>query len=196
MTVTWHASLLLVIGALAIASPPQGVRAEASEETYGDWRVLCDSGACNAYQVGIGGAAPVILRVLRGEPPAPEIRIEGGPFDAKGLVNLILDGRERGGGPAAPGSHRNGRDHHPRAGRHQPGSEPADAEGGQPDDRGARQPGRGEHRIRPGRLQRRARTGATIGALSVVVAHSTPREFLRLIRAGHAGFFHRHYGCV
>jgi hypothetical protein len=27
-------------------------------------------------------AAPVILRVMRGEPPAPEMHIEGGTFDA------------------------------------------------------------------------------------------------------------------
>ena len=52
---------------------------------------------------GTGGAAPVILRVLRGEPPAPEMHIEGGPFDAAGLVSFILDGKDRGGGPAAPG---------------------------------------------------------------------------------------------
>lgn len=40
---------------------------------------------------------------MRGEPPAPEIHIEGGPFDAAGLVSFILDSRDRGGGPAAPG---------------------------------------------------------------------------------------------
>jgi hypothetical protein len=95
--------LLLSIAALAIAAPNRIVRAEAAEETHGDWRVMCGNGACNAYQVGTGGAAPVILRVMRGEPPAPEMHIEGGPFDAAGLVRFILDGRDRGGGPAAPG---------------------------------------------------------------------------------------------
>jgi hypothetical protein len=55
------------------------------------------------YQIGTGGAAPVIPRVMRGLPPAPEMHIEGGPFDAAGLVRFILDGRDRGGGPAAPG---------------------------------------------------------------------------------------------
>jgi len=103
MTSKRQAGLLLAISALAIAAPHPIVRAEAAEETHGDWRVLCESGVCNAYQVGTGGAAPVILRVLRGEPPAPEMHIEGGPFDAAGLVSFILDGRDRGGGPAAPG---------------------------------------------------------------------------------------------
>ena len=32
--------------------------------------------------------------------------------------------------------------------------------------------------------------------IGIVVAHSIPREFLRLIRAGHAGFVHRQYGCL
>jgi hypothetical protein len=98
-----QAYLLLFISALAIAAPHQIVRAEAAEETHGDWRVMCENGVCNAYQIGTGGAAPVILRVLRGDPPAPEVHIEGGPFDAAGLVSFILDGRDRGGGPAAPG---------------------------------------------------------------------------------------------
>jgi hypothetical protein len=95
--------LLLSITALAIAAPNRIARAEAPEETHGDWRVMCGNGVCNAYQVGTGGAAPVILRVMRGEPPAPEMHIEGGPFEAAGLVSFILDGRDRGGGPAAPG---------------------------------------------------------------------------------------------
>ena len=95
--------LLLLIGALAIAAPNRLVRAEAVEETHGDWRVMCENGVCNAYQIGTGGTAPVILRMMRGEPPAPEMHIEGGPFDAAGLVSFILDGRDRGGGPAAPG---------------------------------------------------------------------------------------------
>ena len=103
MTHRLQAYLLLLISTLAIAAPHQIVRAEAAEETHGDWRVMCDNGTCNAYQVGTGGAAPVILRVLRGDPPAPEVHIEGGPFDAAGLVNFSIDGRERGGGPAAPG---------------------------------------------------------------------------------------------
>jgi hypothetical protein len=94
---------LLLIGALAVAAPQGVVRAEAAEETHGDWRVMCENEVCNAYQIGTGGAAPVILRVMRGEPPAPEMHIEGGPFDAAGLVRFILDGRDRGGGPAAPG---------------------------------------------------------------------------------------------
>jgi len=37
------------------------------------------------------------------ERPAPEMHIEGGPFDAAGLVGFIVDGRYCGGGPAAPG---------------------------------------------------------------------------------------------
>ena len=36
------------------------ISAEAAEETHGDWRVMCENGICNAYQVGTGGAAPVI----------------------------------------------------------------------------------------------------------------------------------------
>ena len=87
-----QAYLLLLISALAIAAPHQIVRAEAAEETHGDWRVMCENGICNAYQVGTGGAAPVILRVMRGEPPAPEMHIEGGPFDATGLVSFMEDG--------------------------------------------------------------------------------------------------------
>lgn len=35
--------------------------------------------------------------------PAPEMHNECGPFDAAGLVSFIVDGRERGGGPAASG---------------------------------------------------------------------------------------------
>jgi hypothetical protein len=64
---------------------------------------MCENDVCNAYQIGTGGAAPVILRVMHGEPPAPEMHIEGGPFDAAGLVRFIIDGRDRGGGPAGPG---------------------------------------------------------------------------------------------
>jgi hypothetical protein len=94
---------LLLIGALAVAAPYGVVHAEAAEEIHGDWRVMCENKVCNAYQIGIGGAAPVILRVMRGEPPAPEMHIEGGPFDAAGLVRFIIDGRDRGGGPAGPG---------------------------------------------------------------------------------------------
>jgi hypothetical protein len=97
-----QAYLLLLISALAVAAPHGIVRAEAAEETLGDWRVMCENGVCNAYQIGTGGAAPVILRVMRGEPPAPEMHIEGGPFDAAGLVSFIIDGRDRGGGPAGP----------------------------------------------------------------------------------------------
>ena len=60
-------------------------------------------GRGNAYQIGTGGAAPVILRVMRADPPTPEMHIEGGPFDGAGLVGFILDGTYRDGGPAAPG---------------------------------------------------------------------------------------------
>jgi hypothetical protein len=94
---------LLLIGARAVAAPQGVVRAEAAEETHGDWRVMCENEVCNAYQIGTGGAAPVILRVMRGEPPAPEMHIEGGPFHASRLVRFIIDGRDRGGGPAGPG---------------------------------------------------------------------------------------------
>jgi hypothetical protein len=79
------------------------VRAEAAEETHGDWRVECGDEVRNAYQIGTGGAAPVILRVMPGDPPTPEMHIEGGPFDAAGLVRFILDGWGPNGRPAAPG---------------------------------------------------------------------------------------------
>jgi hypothetical protein len=94
---------LALFAALAIVSTHRIAAAEAVKETHGDWRVMCEGKVCTAYQLGTGGAAPVVLRVKRGEPPAPEMRIEGGPFDAAGLVKLIIDGRDVGGGPAAPG---------------------------------------------------------------------------------------------
>ena len=103
MKTTAPSYLLLLIVTLAIVAPHGIARADAVEETHGDWRVMCDNGDCSAYQVGTGGAAPVILRVMRGDPSAPEIHIEGGPFEAAGLVRFIIDGKDRGGGPAAPG---------------------------------------------------------------------------------------------
>lgn len=71
----------------------------AAEETFGSWRVMCKDKACTAYQYGVGGFSPVILRIKRGMPPAPEMLIEGGPFDAAGLVKFIIDGKDVGGGP-------------------------------------------------------------------------------------------------
>jgi len=37
-----------MISALAVATPHRIVRTEAAEEIYGDWRVMCEKGACNA----------------------------------------------------------------------------------------------------------------------------------------------------
>ncbi len=71
----------------------------AAEETFGSWRVMCENKACTTYQYGVGGSSPVILRIKRGMPPAPEMLIEGGPFDASGLVKFIIDGKDIGGGP-------------------------------------------------------------------------------------------------
>ena len=42
--------LLPLISALAIAAPHQIVRAEAAEETHGDWRVMCENGVCNEWR--------------------------------------------------------------------------------------------------------------------------------------------------
>ena len=60
-------------------------------------------GPATPNQIGTVGAAPVILRVMRGKPPAPKVHIECGPFDAARPVSFVIDGRDRGGGPAAPG---------------------------------------------------------------------------------------------
>jgi hypothetical protein len=103
MKPTRPASLLALIAAFAIPAVSQIAAAEAAEETFGAWRVMCENKTCVAYQYGVGGSAPVILRVKRGIPPAPEMLIEGGPFGASGLVKFIIDGKDIGGGPAAPG---------------------------------------------------------------------------------------------
>lgn len=103
MQTTRPVGILALIAAVAITGVSRIATAEADEETYGAWRVMCQEETCTAYQYGEGGSKPVILRVKRGMPPAPEMLIEGGPFDASGLVKFIIDGKDIGGGPAAPG---------------------------------------------------------------------------------------------
>ena len=103
MQPTRPASLLVLIAAFEITTVSRIAAAEAIEETQGAWRVMCEDKTFTAYQYGIGGSAPIILRVKRGMPPAPEMLIDGGPFDASGLVKFVIDGKDIGGGPAAPG---------------------------------------------------------------------------------------------
>jgi hypothetical protein len=49
MKTTPRSHLRLFLSALAIAAPRGGVRAEAAEETHGDWRVVCGDQVRIAY---------------------------------------------------------------------------------------------------------------------------------------------------
>jgi hypothetical protein len=95
MLVTKSHLFLTLLALIVAVSQAEG----ATEESFGAWRVICENKECTSYQYGVGGSSPVILRIKRGTPPAPEILIEGGPFDASGIVNIIIDGRDIGGGP-------------------------------------------------------------------------------------------------
>jgi hypothetical protein len=41
-----------------VAAPHRIARAEAAEEIDGDWRVMCEKGAYNAYQIRTGSPRP------------------------------------------------------------------------------------------------------------------------------------------
>lgn len=90
-TTGWVAGRYLMEG-----GPPQdgGASSEAGEFSFGAWKVFCESGSCvSAYQYGVGGSVPTILRFKRGDGSAPEIFIEGGPFVPTGDVNFTIDGK-------------------------------------------------------------------------------------------------------
>lgn len=91
-----------LIAVLAISLVFPMAAAEGLEETFGSWKTFCEDKTCSAYQVGEGGSAPVIFRVKEGS-GAPAMQIEGGPFDAAGVVSFEIDGKDIGGGPAGPG---------------------------------------------------------------------------------------------
>lgn len=63
------------------------------DDKVGAWRVVCEADSCNAYQYGVGGSKPTILRFEPGVEKAPQIRIEGGPFSASGQVRFSVDGQ-------------------------------------------------------------------------------------------------------
>jgi len=90
-TAGWVAGRFLTEG-----GPPEGggTQSEGGEFSYGAWKVFCESGSCvSAYQYGVGGSVPTILRFKRGDGSAPEIFIEGGPFVPTGDVNFTIDGK-------------------------------------------------------------------------------------------------------
>lgn len=90
---------------LALLTSQAVVAGESSasvvDDKVGAWRVVCHSDSCNAYQYGVGGSKPTILRFEPGVEEAPQIRIEGGPFTPSGEVRFTIDGEWISGGLAS-----------------------------------------------------------------------------------------------
>jgi len=97
--VGWVAGRYLVEGG---PPPDEGKQPEAGEFSYGSWKVWCEPGQCvSAYQYGVGGSVPTILRFESGPGGAPEVFIEGGPFVSSGEVKFTIDGKNVTAGPAS-----------------------------------------------------------------------------------------------